>query len=396
MIGFDEAIELMSKAVRPLPSEEIALDRAVGRVLATAVDARVSSPATDVSAMDGYALREEDLDKFPARLSVVGESFPGHGWTAKIGAGQCVRIFTGASVPAGANRIVIQENVSREGDLAVITQAPGHPRHIRPMGSDFRAGETLLGAGTLINAGSIVAAAAADHESVEVHRRPRVIILATGDELAEPGHAAGTPGAIPESASFGIAAVAEQWGAKIVGRSLLKDDLECMESAASDALSQADVTVVTGGASVGERDFAKAMFAPASLSMLFSKVAIKPGKPVWLGHSAGKLVLGLPGNPTSAMVTARLFLAPLLAMLSGRDGRSALSWRPTLLDGQLDECGPRETFHRARWEKGAVTLISNQDSGAQRALVEAGLLLRQRAGSPAQIKGSWVDVLDFP
>ena len=220
-------------------------------------------------------------------------------------------------------------------------------------------------------------------------------ILGTGDELAEPGKARGDPAAIPESVSLGIAALAGAWGATIVGRARLRDDLDAMIAAAAEALARSNLVVVTGGASVGERDFAKPAFEAHGLELIFSKVAIKPGKPVWLGRAADKLVMGLPGNPTSALATARLLLAPLLAGLCGRDPAEALHWRRLPLAGPLGPCGDRETFVRARWEGEAALPLTNQDSSAQKTLADAELLIRRPVAAPAATAGEIVDVLDF-
>lgn len=395
MIAFDEAVALVAAAARPVGTELVGLELAAGRVLAEPVVAAIDSPRCDVSAMDGYAVREADLAGMPARLRILGESFAGAGWAGAIGPGQCARIFTGAPVPAGADRVVIQETVERDGDTAVIAAHPGKALHIRRRGGDFRAGDRLLAAGRRLGPRALVAAAAADLAALEVYRQPRAWILSTGDELAEPGTAAARADAIPESVSFGIAALATEWGAEVGGRSRLRDDLPAMEQESARALGNADLVIVTGGASVGEKDFAKAMFAPAGVELIFAKVAIKPGKPVWLGRAGGKLVIGLPGNPTSAMVTARLLLAPLLAGLTGRRSEDALRWRSMPLVAGLSACGPRETFHRARLADGTVDVLSNQDSSAQQALTEADLLVRQRAGSPALAAGAMVEVLDF-
>jgi molybdopterin molybdotransferase len=388
VIGFDEALALVADAAKPLGRERVEIGRAGGRVLAESVRAQVDSPLCDVSAMDGYAVRDADL---PGRLPVAGESLPG-GSAGALAPGRSARIFTGAPVPEGADRVVIQEEVRREGDLAIF-EAPGPARHIRKRASDFASGEILLEAGRLLDPRALVAAAAADLGEVEAWRRPRLIVLGTGDELAAPGSARTTPGAIPESVSLGVAALAETWGAEIIGRRRLKDDLPIMERAAEEALDAADLVVVTGGASVGERDFAKAMFAPAGLELIFSKVSIKPGKPVWLGRVGEKLVMGLPGNPTSAMVTARLLLAPLVAGLSGRD--SGLHWRRAALAQGIGPSGDRETFLRARWVKESVRAFSNQDSGAQKTLAEADLLIRRPAGAPAAKAGDLVEIIDF-
>lgn len=395
MISFDQASAMIVDAAQPLGAERVPIGEAHRRVLAEAVTARVSSPPSDVSAMDGYAVREEDLLLLPARLPLIGESFAGTGFDQSVEPGSSVRIFTGAPVPRGADRVVIQEMVRREGDVAVIDQYPGAAKHIRSQGSDFRAGDLLVPAGTRLGYRQLVAAAGADLADVAVWRRPRLAILGTGDELAPPGSAAGNPGAIPESVSFGVAALAEQWGASVAARIHLADELEAMEETAGRVLDQADLIVVTGGASVGEKDFAKAMFERHGLELIFSKVSIKPGKPVWLGRAQGRLVMGLPGNPTSALVTARLLLAPLFAGLTGIDPNLALRWRKAPLLAPLGPCGERETFVRARAIQEGVEPLSNQDSSAQKVLVEADLLLRRRAGSAPAERGEMAWVVDF-
>ncbi len=395
MIGFDEALALLGEVARPLDREAVALAAAHRRVLAAPVVAGLDAPATDTSAMDGYAVRDADVAVLPARLRVIGESFAGRPFDGVVGAGECARIFTGAAVPAGADRVIIQEIVRREDDVAVFGHALGGGRHIRPQGSDFRRGERMLEAGRRLDPRAMVAAAGADVAEVEVWTRPRVIVLGTGDELAPPGQAARTPGAIPESVSFGVAGMAADHGAEVIDRLRLPDDPATLEAAAAEALSRADLVVVTGGASVGEKDYARSMFAAAGLDLIFSKVAIKPGKPVWLGRAKGRLVLGLPGNPTSAMVTARLFLAPLLAGLAGEPPAAALAWRPAPLAGDLPACGDRQTFHRASWGEGGVVPVGNQDSSAQKALAAAEVLIRRRPGAAAAGAGVMVETLAF-
>lgn len=395
MISFDEAVELIRSVAQPLGTETISLTEAANRVLASPVVAQVDSPRSDASAMDGYAVRDADLTGFPVALKVVGESFAGAAWSGTVAPGTCARIFTGAPVPAGSDRVVIQEYVRREGERAIIDAPPGEARHLRRRGSDFVAGEELLVTGRVLDPRAIVAAAAADVAELQVHRRPSVHILSTGDELAEPGTARERGDAIPESVSFGVAALVEQWGGKSIGRTRLRDDLVPMQRAAADSIETADVVVITGGASVGEKDFAKTMFEPLGLELVFSKVAIKPGKPVWLGRADGKLVIGLPGNPTSALVTGRLFLAPLLAGLTGRSIQDALRWRKAALASPLDACGSRESFHRARSIDGRAEILSFQDSSAQKALAQADFLVRQTANSPSVECGAEIDVLDF-
>jgi molybdopterin molybdotransferase len=386
VIGFDEALALVAAAAAALGREKVKLAQAHGRVLAAPVAALVDHPPADVSAMDGYAVRDADL---PGRLPLAGQALPGAP-AAELPEGACMRIFTGGPVPRGAERIVIQEEVERDGETAIFP-APGTARHVRKRGSDFSVGEILLEAGRLLDPRALVAAAGADVAEVEVWRRPRLIVLGTGDELVEPGLARSTPGAIPESVSIGVAALASEWGAEVVERRRLKDDLPALERAAAEALAEADLVVVTGGASVGERDHAKAMFAPSGLELIFANIAIKPGKPVWLGRAAGKLVIGLPGNPTSALVTARLLLVPLLAGLSGRD--PGLLWQDMPLANAIPATGDRETFLRARRESAGAFALSNQDSGAQATLAAADLLIRRRAGAPAAVVGETVEVI---
>lgn len=394
MIGFDEATALVLALARPLGEETVALADAFDRVLARPVTAAADAPARPLSAMDGYAVRDADLALPPVRLPVTEAIFAGRADPAPLPPGACARIFTGAPVPEGADRVVVQEQVVAEDGCAVFVTALGSARHIRARGSDFRAGDTLLAAGTRLTPRALVAAASADEAAVTVVRRPRVLVLGTGDELAEPGAARDTPGAVPESVSFGVMALALQWGAGVVGRRRLADDPALLEAAAAEALTLADVVVVTGGASVGERDHARAMFAPAGLEPVFSKVAIKPGKPVWIGRAGGRLVFGLPGNPTSAMVTARLFLAPLLAGLGGRDPCEALAWTPAETAADLPPAGDRETFLRGqRLDDGRVMPASNQDSGAQKTLSDSDRLIRRKAGESGAGAGERVETL---
>ena len=395
MIDFDEAVRLILNAARPLGAETVALEFAGERVLAEDLKARGDAPRTAVSAMDGYAVRDADLTTLPARLPIGEVAFAGRADVPSLPAGSCSRIFTGGPVPHGADRVVVQEIVGRDGDDALFETTPGDGRHIRAAGSDFASGDVLLPAGTVLGFRAMVAAAAADVATLSVVRRPRVVILGTGDELAEPGQALETPGSIPESVSFGVAALARQYGAEVIARRRLPDTPDRLEAAARQALDEADLIVVTGGASVGEKDFARAMFAPLGLELIFSKVAIKPGKPVWFGRAKGRWIIGLPGNPTSAIVTARLFLAPLIAGLAGRDAASTLDWRKVILTMALKACGDRETFERGRMVDGGIAVLGTQDSGSQKALASADVLIRRRPGTPALSAGDTADVLDF-
>ena len=395
MISFEEALALVTDSARALPSESVSLASADGRVLATPIIAQRSTPIADVSAMDGYAVRAPDLADLPVRLDVIGEAFAGQPFEGALAPRSCVRIFTGAVAPVGTDRVIIQEDVQRDASMALFVKAPSGPVNLRPAGSDFSAGEVLVEPGVRLNAQQMVAAAAADLAQVCVVARPKVLIIATGDELDAPGHPSQDRPGLPESVSFGVASLVRTWGGDVVDQWRLRDDLAALQVAARSAIRLADIVVVTGGASVGERDFAKAMFAPLDLRLIFSKVAIKPGKPVWFGQASNTLVMGLPGNPTSALVTARLFLAPLIAGMAGLEPAAAAEWTPMPLSASLGPCSDRETFVRGRRVGAGVEPIGDQDASAQKALAASNILIRRRPGDAALGAGAMVETLRF-
>lgn len=394
MISLDEALKMIEASATTMPVEEVPLATAAGRVLAVPVLARSDAPRVAVAAMDGYAV-SDSATRHGEELRIVGEARAGAGFGGTARPGEAVRIFTGAPMPAGTDRCIMQEYATREDDSVQFAEGYGPGWHVRSAASDFAAGDVLLEAGTRLSARAMVAAAASDHAALTVSVQPKVVIIATGDELAAPGETYLQADAIPESVSFGVAAMAEQAGARIVRQVIGLDNLGQLEALAGEALAEADLVIVIGGASVGERDFAKAMFAPHGLELLFSKVAIKPGKPVWLGRAAGRWVLGLPGNPTSAMVTARLLLLPLLAGLQGQAPAKVLRWRRLPLAGPISAIGARETFVRARWEDDGLRPLDNQESGAQRALACADWLIRCHPYSPECMAGETVNALAF-
>lgn len=390
MISFDEAQAILATLPPLGRSERTPIADAHNRVLAEDVTARHDAPRSDTAAMDGYAVAD-GVDQGD-RLTVIGTSAAGAGFAGVVGAGEAVRIYTGAPVPAGAARVVIQENVTHEGDAITLTEPIFAARHIRRRAGDFTAGAVLLPTGTRLSPRAMVTLAAADRADVLVARRVKVALISTGDELVPPGQA-DAPDNIPDSVSFGIAAMLAEAGAVLTQRSVGGDDLAALTHTAGKALAAADLVVVTGGASVGDRDFAKPMFAPQGLELLWEKIAIKPGKPVWLGQAKGKLILGLPGNPSSAMVTAQLFLTPILARLTGEE--AALNWRTLPLAAPLPATGGRETFTRAVFGPDGLTSITNQDSSAQSPLHAATHLIRCPAGQGALDKGDRVSALDF-
>lgn len=394
MLGFDNALDRLKGAVSKLDSEYCPLDEAAGRILAEPIIARIDSPRCHVSAMDGYAIADATT-RLGDKLELIGTSYAGAGFAGSVGRGQTVRIFTGAPMPEGADRVIMQENIDLEGGQASVARAYGPGWHVRPRASDFAAGDLLLAEGSLLTPRAILAAGAADRSDILVTRRPALAIIGTGDEIVEPGTALKRPEAIPDSVSFGVAAYARSLGANILSRRRIADRLDVLERAAIDALTAADLVVVTGGASVGERDYAKTMFAPHGLEFLFSKVAIKPGKPVWLARAGKTYILGLPGNPTSAMVTARLFLAPLLAKLQGQSSPDPLRWRPLPLAKAIKANGSRETFVRAFWSDDGLMPLDDQSSAAQHALTQADWLIRRAPDCAEQEPGSLVYAIEF-
>lgn len=393
MKSFDEACRLLQAMPARRDKESVRLDQAGGRVLASDIVAGRDAPARAVSAMDGYAVRESDLAVLPAFLPVAGRSFAGSSFRGPIPPAACVRIFTGAVLPEGGDRVVIQEDVREIDGKACFSESLCPQRHVRPAASDFAGGDILVPANTLITPQRLVAIAAADIADIEVYRQPRVAILCCGDELVEPGQSVPHPDRIPESISYGVAALARNWGGVVIACWRRGDHLPALRLAARDAMAAADILVVIGGASVGEKDLAKEAVATEEFELLFSRVAIKPGKPVWLGRNGRIPILGLPGNPTSALVTARLFLAPLLSQLGGRNAREAWDWQDMRLGSPLDPPGNRDNFLRAIVAKGVVTPLPNQDSASQGALACATHLLRHRAGAPSAASGETMETL---
>ena len=389
LINLDQAWAILAGAVGPLASEVVPLTQAAGRVLASPVTATVDSPRTAVSTMDGYAIRDGD----GPTLDLVGISAAGARYDGSVGEGQAVRIFTGAALPDGATRVVIQENVTADADRITINQTSASP-FVRQRASDFAMGEAVVAAGSLLTPGALVAAAGAGASKLEVTRRPRVLTIATGDELVPVG-APLDADHIPDSLAPGLTALIAAMGATMLGHQLIGDDLAALEAAAASAVARCDLVVVTGGASVGARDHAKAMFAPLGMELLFSKVAIKPGKPVWLGRVGDIWVMGLPGNPSSAMVTARLLLAPLVARLLGQRQPAPIDWLTFPLAAPLAATDDRETFVRATLGSDGLTPLANQDSGAQRALGAARWLIRCPAGQGPLAPGTQVQALSF-
>lgn len=392
MIALDEALALLLDGYDLIGTERVALADAARRILAAPIVAAHDQPPAPLSAMDGFAVRSADV-AVGAVLRLVGESPAGAPFAGSVGTGECVAIATGGVVPAGADRVVMQEHATRDGDRVTITDASG-PAFVRPAGMDFTSGQRLLEPGATITPAALGLIAAAGLASVEVARRPRVAIIASGDELREPGEAL-QPGAMFNSAAFPLAALVEAWGGEAVRVATLPDDLKA-SIAGIGAVTGADLFVTIGGASVGQRDLLRPAFEALGAVIAFDRIAVVPGKPSWHARLPDRrAVLGLPGNPSSAFVCAHLLLRPLLAVLTGRDPAPPLV-RARLAD-PLPDNGLREAWHRATLtiEDGIAFIRADarQDSGLQTPLAAANALLRRPANAPAAAAGELVDVM---
>lgn len=393
MATVDQARALLAEQGerRRMAVETAPLSQAHGRRLAAPVVARVFQPPADVSAMDGYAVRFGDAAE-GAALRLVGESRAGVPWSSgEIGPGEAVRIFTGAHVPSGADHILIQEDARREGDNVIVTDRQTAPSSIRRRGLDFSAGDELVPAGQIVTAGALALIAAGNVPEVLVFRRPRVGVLATGDELMPAGSDLG-PGQVVNSIAPALLALVATWGAEPVDLGAAADTEADVRARISQPL---DLIVSIGGASVGDYDVVRAAFAASGFDPVLEKVAVKPGKPTWFSASPGALALGLPGNPAAAMVTARLFLHPLLAALTG--GMVEATNEAAFAAVPLPPTGGREEFLRAVLALGAdgralVRPAPDQDSSLLNPFLSANALIRRPAKSPAAAAGDLVPI----
>lgn len=372
--------------------ETVPLHRAAGRTLAVDLASLRTQPPFAASAMDGYAVRAADVTAVPARLSLIGTSAAGHAFAGAVRPGECVRIFTGAPLPAGADAILIQENARANGDQieALSTVAAG--RFVREAGLDFREGEILLQAGRQLAPSAVALAAAMGHAALPVARRPRVAILATGDELVRPGEPS-RPDQIVASNTYAVAAIAERAGAEAIDLGIAGDDLAAL-SAAIDAAKEAraDVLVTLGGASVGDHDLVQRALSAQGWQLGFWRIAMRPGKPLMHGRLSAMAVLGLPGNPVSSIVCALIFLAPLVRALSGDPDAAEIATLPARLGSDLPANDERQDYLRARLATADDgTLVASpfprQDSSMLRLMAEAEALVVRAPHAPAARAG---------
>lgn len=396
LMPVSEARALILAGVEPLPEEMAALADAHGRVLAQDLRAGSDQPPFPASAMDGFAVRSKDLASLPARLKVIGEAPAGRRFEGEVGPGEAVRIFTGAPVPAGADTVVIQENARQAGDIVIVETEAAVGRHIRAAGLDFRRGEVVVPAASVLNPRAIGLAAALNRASVPVRRRPLVAILATGDELVPPG-ALPRDDQIVSSNGHALAAMVQQFGGQPLDLGIVADELAATEQAIARAES-ADILVTIGGASVGEHDLVRRALQGRGIKLGFWQVAIRPGKPLMFASAGQQRILGLPGNPVSAMLCARLFLKPLIAGLLGLAGEEQL--QTAKLETPLPANDHRQDYLRAslrRHPDGTMTTapFPRQDSSMQRTLHAAqALIVRPPHAAPA-LPGEMVEILEI-
>jgi molybdopterin molybdotransferase len=389
LLSVDDARARMMAQVQALPPETVPLADAIGRILAEPVAAVRDQPPFNASAMDGWAVRSVHT---PGSLRIIGESAAGHGYEGEVGAGEAVRIFTGAALPDGCDAMVIQEDATREGDRVTVPEVkPGH--FIRPAGGDFREGQALLEPGVVIDPWRLSLAASAGRATLMVGGRPRVAVISTGEEIVE---APAAPGRfqIYDSGAPALAAMIAGWGGQVSRAKPVRDELDAVIAALRDA--DADLIVTLGGASVGDHDLVRAAGQALGLELAVESVNVRPGKPTFFGTLAdGRRMLGLPGNPASAFVCAEMFLWPLLRAYQG-----APTERPTItarLEQPLPANGPREHWMRARLAHadGGVTVrpFRDQDSSLVSVFAAADALLRRAAGAEAEPAGAVVEAL---
>jgi len=395
-----EALSAVLAGAEPLPEEMVALDAAHHRVLARDVAALRTQPPQAMSAMDGYAVRSADASTVAARLRVIGEVAAGRPFERTVGKGEAARIFTGGVIPEGADAVIIQEDTVVEGGGITITETAVAGRHIRPAGVDFREGDVLLARRTRLTDRDLSLAAGMNHAELPVHRRPKIAILATGDELVMPGSFPG-PGQIVYSNGYALRALARQEGAETVDLGIAADTVEATKLGIRRARdSGADILITTGGASVGDHDLVKRSLEAEGVTMAFWRIAMRPGKPMMHGRLGAMRVIGLPGNPVSSYVCGFLFLVPLIRALSGRSDVHH-AHETALLGRDVAGNDMREDYLRARLEMRrngdlVATPVDNQDSSLLANLAAARALVIRPPFAPAALAGSSCDILRLP
>lgn len=398
MLSVAEALIRVTADLAPLPAEEVAVAECGGRVLAADLAARLTQPPFAASAMDGYAVRVADVQSLPAILKLTGEAAAGHPFPDRVGLGEAVRIFTGAPVPSGADLVVIQENTRRDAERVVVTALTSED-FIRPAGGDFREGDLLLRAGKRLTPRDLLLAAQMNYAALPVRRRPKVAILASGDELLPPGSAL-DEGQIISSIPAGLKPLIANAGGEPVALGIARDTMNSLAATIARA-ADTDILLTVGGASVGEHDLVRGALQAAGFSIDFHTIAMRPGKPLMYGRRGGQRALGVPGNPVSAMLCSALFLRPMIAQLLGEPPRAEPTEHARLTVG-LEAGGPRQHYMRARLSRSSdgtrlVEPLASQDSSLVSLLAAANCLIIRAPGAPAASPGDTVEImhLDF-
>lgn len=388
MISVEDALKLLFDLIEPLGTEDIGLRDAAGRWLAAPVAAKRTQPPFDASSMDGYAVNSVEVEPH-AQFQVVGEAAAGKGFSGAVGAGQAVRIFTGAPIPSGTDFVVIQEDVTRSGELITLDVDEFTNNNVRVAGSDFTQG-TMFDPARALTPNDIALLAAMNHATVTVRRKPIVAILPTGDELVQPGE---TPGAdqIIASNSFGLTALLENAGAQVRLLPAAKDSVPSLTQAF--ALTKgADLVVTIGGASVGDHDLVADVTESLGMQRSFYKIAMRPGKPLMAGRLGQTTLVGLPGNPVSAMVCGTVFILPMIRAMLGLSTEAAPRQRATLTHG-VGANGPREHYMRAHHGPDGLTVFDRQDSALLHLFTQANALAVRPVDDPARPAGSAVEFI---
>ncbi|PVB62718.1 gephyrin-like molybdotransferase Glp [Labrenzia sp. 011] len=392
-----EALEKLLAGVSSLETETVSLEQANNRFLAEALISTRTQPPFAASAMDGYAIRHEDLAADGTQLQVIGEAPAGHGFPGHVASGQSVRIFTGAPLPDGADTILIQENAQRSGDRITVLAPPQKGAFVRPAGLDFSSGDVLLEPPLRLDYRHLALAAAMNHAELPVIRKPKVAILATGDELVPPGTEPG-PDQIIASNHIGIAALVADCGGQPVDLGISRDEpVELATHIRRAIIEDADILVTLGGASVGDHDIVQEVLGQEGMDLSFWRIAMRPGKPLMAGRLGRTKVLGLPGNPVSSMVCGLLFLKPLLQAMLGQPPAADAPKR-AILGKALPENDRRQDYIRAGLSEDAdghlvATPFSRQDSSMLGLLAKSGALIIRPPHAPAQDAGTAVPVL---
>ena len=396
MISVAEARRKIKEKMPLMAPEQVPLTEALGRVLAADVSARRTQPPKAVSAMDGYAVRAQDVSQLPATLTVLGDVPAGQAFDGNVGKGQSVRIFTGAALPNGADTIVIQENTIRQDtEVTVVDGEAPSGRYVRSAGLDFSIGDTLLKAGKLLNARDIGLAASMNVPWLSVRQKPRIAILATGDEIVMPGDPVGS-NQIVSSNGLALASFVTAIGGIPIDLGIAPDSKKTLQIMAAGAKGT-DMLITCGGASVGDHDLVQKVLSDSGLEIDFWKIAMRPGKPLMFGHLGETQMLGLPGNPVSSLVCATIFLAPAINAMLGRDASDAF-YETANLSNALSENDEREDYLRAKLERNEdgqllVTAFSKQDSSVFSGLAKADALIIREPFAPAVNIGHPVRIL---